>query len=130
MIYAFIRGYIGGFGRMLLDFYEANSFVINAIVLAYGACVYLAHISYLKVYRRILETLGIKLDDSVKSNYSFRKEDYASLDWDAMRRSYFFPLVSEPRSFLVRLKTNPVIRRLFEEEKIRGMLKVAKDTKQ
>jgi len=130
MIYAFIRGYIGGFGRMLLDFYEANSFVINAIILAYGACVYLAHISYLKAYRRILESLGIKLEGSVKSNYSIRKEGYASLDWDAMRRSYFFPLVCEPRSFLVRFKTNPVLRNLFTEEKIRGMLQAAKDTKQ
>jgi hypothetical protein len=125
MIYAFIRGYIGGFGRMLLDFYEANNFVINAIVLAYGACVYLAHISYLKAYRCLLETLGLKLESGAKSNYSRRKLDFENLDWSKMRRTYFFPLISEPQSFLVNIKSNPVLRRLFNEEKVRSLLKAA-----
>ncbi len=129
MIYAFIRGYIGGFGRMLLDFYEANSLIVNAIVLAYGLCVYLAHISYLKAYRLLLETLGVKLEGSTKSNYSKNKLDYEKVDWNSLRRAYFFPLVSEPRSFLLKIKTNPVLRKLFNEQKVRGMLKTAEQSK-
>ena len=129
MIYAFIRGYIGGFGRMLLDFYEANSFVINAIILAYGLCVYLAHISYLKAYRLLLETLGVKLEGGAKSNYSKSKLDFEKVDWNLLRRTYFFPLVSEPRSFLFKIKTNPVLRNLFNEEKVRGMLTTAEQNK-
>jgi hypothetical protein len=125
MIYAFIRGYVGGFGRMLLDFYLANSFVINAFVLIYGACVYLAHISYLRAYRFILESLGVKLDTNAKGKGKkiSKPLDFNRIDWDQTRRTYFFPLVSEPKSIWFRIKTNTTLRTLFNEENIKQMLK-------
>jgi len=127
-IYAFIRGYIGGFGRMLMDFYIANSFVINAIILVYGACVYLAHISYLKAYRFILTALGLKLDNlpKGKTGYSKLKLDFEKVNWKQARQTYWFPLISHPKSIGVSLKTNATLRKLFSQEKLKLMLKPTK----
>lgn len=124
MIYAFIRGYIGGFGRILMDFYIAHSFVLNAIILFYGSCVYLAHISYLKTYRRILEMLGVKIDNDGKGKTTRARAslDYNRVNWENAGQAYWFPLISPPRSFGVRLKTHAALRKLFSEENIKHML--------
>ncbi len=128
MIYAFIRGYIGGFGRAIMDFYIANSFLINAIILIYGLCVYLAHISYLKAYRIILISLGIKI--SKKSVRKNSKLDFQKVSWDEVRRSYWFPLIAPPKGLLVSLKTNASLQNYFSAEKIRLMLNLKNENKE
>lgn len=126
MIYAFIRSYIGGIGRAILDFYLANSFVINAVVLAYGLMVYLAHISYLSAYRSILEKLGINIDKVVKTRgekkYSGDKLDYRNISWDEVRKAYWFPFIAPPKNWAIRFKTERVLRNHFSADNLAQLL--------
>lgn len=127
MIYAFIRGYIGGFGRAILDFYLANSFVINALVLVYGLCVYLAHISYLSAYRLVLQKLGINLKTALKNKrkkkpYSSSKLDFQQVSWDEVRRSFWFPFIAPPKRLLITLKTNGELRKNFSADNVAQLL--------
>ena len=125
MIYAFIRSYIGGFGRAILDLYIANSFVINALVLIYGLFVYLAHISYLSAYRFILGQLGFQPDKLAKGKKHVaagRKLDFSKLNWDEIRRTYWFPFLAPPKSLWISLKTNRSLKKYFSENKIRQLL--------
>ena len=125
MIFAFIRSYIGGFGRNLMDFYINNSFVINTIVLVYGLLVYLAHISYLKAYRYSLEKLGVNLAPMEKNKPAKipARLDFTKLDWSEISRTYWFPLIARPRSLWLSIKTKAVIQYYFGEEQITTLLK-------
>jgi hypothetical protein len=132
MIYAFIRGYIGGFGRIILDFYLAHNFTINIIVLTYGATIYLAHISYLRAYDHILEALEVKIEEKTgksPSGYLNKKLDYSRVNWNRVRRTFFFPFISDPRSIAVRIKTNAALRNFFNEEAIKEKLKPVEEVK-
>ncbi len=131
MIFAFIRSYIGGFGRALMDFYINNSFVINAIVLVYGLLVYLAHLSYLKAYRYTLETLGVDLQPLEKDKPARipTRLDFKKLDWKLIRKTYWFPLIAPPHSIWLSIKTEAVIEHYFGEEQIRAMLKKQQEKK-
>jgi hypothetical protein len=131
MIYAFIRGYIGGFGRALMDFYIAHSFVINGIVLVYGLLVYLAHISYLKAYRFVLEKLGVDLTPMEKNKPAKipTRPDFSQLDWHEIGRTYWFPLIAAPRSLWVTLKTQAVLEHYFGEAQITELFKQYKEKK-
>ena len=131
MIYAFIRSYIGGFGRALMDFYIANSFVINAIVLIYGLLVYLAHISYLKAYRFTLEKLGVDLTPMEKDKPAKipTRLDFTKLDWHEIARTYWFPLIAPPRSLWINIKTLAVLQHYFGKEQITALLKTPQEKK-
>ena len=131
MIYAFIRSYLGGFGRSLMDFYIANSFVINAIVLVYGLLVYLAHISYLKAYRFTLEKLGVDLAPMEKNKPAKipARLDFQKLDWSEIARTYWFPLIALPRSLWINIKTQAVLQHYFGEEQITTLLKSYQEKK-
>jgi hypothetical protein len=126
MIYAFIRGYIGGIGRAILDFYIANSLVINAIVLAYGLMVYLAHISYLSAYRLVLEKLGVNIEKAMKTKgrkkYSSADLNYRNLAWDEVRKAYWFPFIAPPKNWAIRLKTERVLRNHFSADNLAQLL--------
>jgi len=132
MIYAFIRSYIGGFGRAILDFYIANNFVVNGIILLYALCVYLAHISYLNAYRSILLALGLDLDKILKVKAPLKidlNNHFKKISWDQVRRSYWFPFLAPPKKIMISLKTNPVLQEMFSLDHIKQMLDQQKTSK-
>ncbi len=131
MIFAFIRSFIGGFGRALMDFYIANSFVINGIVLVYALLVYLAHISYLKAYRLTLEKLGVDLAPMEKNKPAKipARLDFSQLDWREIAKTYWFPLIAHPRSIWISIKTQAVLQHYFGEEQITALLKSHQEKK-
>lgn len=132
MIYAFIRSYIGGLGRAIMDFYIANSLFINAIVLIYALFVYFSHMSYYSAYRSVLEMLGFNPEKPTKSQKEklFKgKVDFSGIDWTAARQAFRFPFIAAPRAVLIRLKTNTTLQKLFSEEKIKALLSSDKSDK-
>ena len=103
MIYAIIRSTLGGIGRAILDFYIANNLYINTLVLCYGLIVVLALQSYAMGLRQAtteLEKLGKKL-----YKYSLRglqkSLNLSSFPWVQVQHSFWFPLITSPRRFLV-----------------------------
>jgi hypothetical protein len=114
-----------------MDFYIANSFVINAIVLVYGLLVYLAHISYLKAYRFTLEKLGVDLAPIEKNKPAKipTRLDFTKLDWREITRTYWFPLIAPPRSLWINIKTQAILQHYFGEEQITMLLKSYQEKK-
>ncbi len=120
MVYAFIRGYIGGLGRAILDFYVANSLYINAIILAYALCVVLALQSYTQGLRQVtteLEKSGKKL-----YKYSLRELqkslNSSSFPWVQVQHIFWFPLITSPRRFLVFPKNVNSMKMIFTPDRL------------
>lgn len=114
-----------------MDFYIANSFVINGIVLVYGLLVYLAHISYLKAYRFTLEKLGVDLTPMEKNKPAKIPThlDFTQLNWREISKTYWFPLIAPPRRLWFSIKTRTVIERFFGKEQITALLKLHQEKK-
>lgn len=97
MIFAFIRGYIGGFGRALMDFYIANSFVINGLLLFYALLVFIAQRNYLFILKKIFLALGlIKEGEKNKLVRKVSAADYQRISWDELRKGVWFPFIAAP----------------------------------
>ena len=118
MVYTFIRGFIGGMGRAILDFYIANSLYINAIILAYALCVVLANQSYALGLHQIkieLEKSGKKLKNRSLLELKSALEDN-SFPWRKVQASYWFPLITTPRRILMFPKNINKLKRIFNAE--------------
>jgi len=120
MVYAFIRIYIGGLGRAILDFYITNSLYINAIILAYACCVVLANQSYVAGLRQVkmeLEKSGKKL-----YKYSLREMQKSlnsiSFPWVQVQHSFWFPLITSPHRFLVFPKNVNSMKIIFTPDRL------------
>jgi len=124
MIYAFIRNYIGGFGRALMDFYVANSLVINGLILVYALLVFLAHRNYLYVIERIIVELGlIKQGEKNKLLRKVNSADLTKLQWDKVRKNIWFPFISEPKKWTFRLFSAEYLSSEFSLETINRYIK-------
>ena len=103
MIYAIIRSTLGEVGRAILDFYIANSLYINSLVLCYGLIVVLA----LQSYAMGLRQVTTELEKSGKKMYKYSLRELqkvlnsSSFPWVKIQHSFWFPLITSPRRFLV-----------------------------
>ena len=120
MIYAMIRSTLGGIGRAILDFYIANSLYINTLVLCYGLIVVLALQSYAMGLRQVtteLEKSGKKL-----YKYSLRELQQflnsSSFPWVQVQHSFWFPLITSPRRFLVFPKNLNSMKMIFDPDRL------------
>lgn len=120
MIYAIIRSTLGGIGRAILDFYMANSLYINSLVLCYGLIVVLALQSYAMGLRKVtteLEKSGKKL-----YKYSLRELQKSlnsiSFPWVQVQYSFWFPLITSPRRFLVFPKNVNSMKMIFTPDRL------------
>ena len=120
MVYAFIRVFIGGLGRAILDFYVANSLYINAIILAYALCVVLANQSYSLGLRQI----KMELEKSDKKLYKFSLRELQkslnsrSFPWVQVQHSFWFPLIISPHRFLVFPKNLNSLKMIFTPDRL------------
>lgn len=120
MVYAFIRVFIGGVGRAILDFYITNSLYINAIILAYALCVVLAN----KCYSLGLRQVTIELEKSGKKLYKYSLRELqkslnsSSFPWVRVQHSFWFPLITSPHRFLVFPKNIKSIKNIFTPNKL------------
>ncbi|MCJ7520258.1 MAG: hypothetical protein MUO42_11390 [Anaerolineaceae bacterium] len=122
MIFAFIRSSIGSLGRAILDFYIANSLVINAIILLYALLVFIAHRNYFYA----LEKIFIQLAPSDVEKKPLRKinpSQYNALAWNTLRKLIRFPLISEPKKWTFRYCTTGYLKKEFSLEKLNQFLK-------
>jgi hypothetical protein len=47
---------------------------------------------------------------------------FSELDWDTVRRSFWFPFIAAPRALLIRPKTTSSLQRMFAEGRIKELL--------
>jgi hypothetical protein len=124
MIYAFIRAYIGGFGRALMDFYIANSLVINGLILGYALIVFISQRNYYFALERIIIELGIiKEGEKNKLIRKVNSTDYSGLQFDKVRKGIWFPFISEPKKWTFKFCTANYLKSEFSLEKINQFIK-------
>jgi len=127
MIYAFIRSFLGDFGRAVMDFYIQNSLWINTLLLGYALLVVIAHRNYFIALEKIFTHMRT-------SNEKFTQEgiikltgnDHKKINWEEIRKSIKFPLISEPRSWGIKWINSSYLQREFTMEKLNQFLKIAR----
>lgn len=127
MIYAFIRSFLGDFGRAVMDFYIQNSLWINTLLLGYALLVVIAHRNYFIALEKIFTHMRT-------SNEKFTQEgiikltgnDHKKINWEEIRKSIKFPLISEPRSWGIKWINSSYLQREFTMEKLNQFLKTAR----
>lgn len=126
MIFAFIRSSIGSFGRALMDFYIANSFIINGLILLYAFIVFSAQRNYFFVLKSIFIELGlIKENEKNKLKRKINSADYKNLQWEKIRKAVWFPLISAPKKWTFQFCTTEFLMTEFSLEKINQFVKDA-----
>ena len=123
MIFAFVRSLIGNFGRAFMDFYIENGFVINGIILIYALLIFITHRNYLIALEKII----IELRNSNESlrNKQIKKiniSQYNKIRWEVLRKSIWFPFISEPKKWVFSLCTLNYLKNEFSLEKINNLL--------
>ena len=125
MIYAMVRSMIGVFGRALMDFYVANSLVINGLILGYALIVFISQRNYYFALERIIVELGlIKEGEKNKLIRKVNTNDYTKLQWDKVRKGIWFPFISEPKKWTFKFCTTNYLKSEFSLEKINQFIRV------
>jgi hypothetical protein len=121
MIFGIIRGFLGEFGRVVLDFYLANSLSINSLVLIYGLFIFFSRRNYLAIWQRTLFNIGF---DPEKQNHKLKisKSLYKKIDWQEISNSIWFPFITAPGKWNLELKNEKSLKILFSIENIRNLL--------
>ena len=119
-----VRSMIGVFGRALMDFYIANSLVINGLILGYALIVYISQRNYFFALERIIVELGlIKEGEKNKLIRKVNSSDYTRLKWDMVRKGIWFPFISEPKKWTFRFCTTNYLKSEFSLDKINQFIK-------
>jgi hypothetical protein len=123
LIFAFIRSLIGSVGRAIMDFYIANSLLINSIILLYALLVFFARRNYYFILNTILLEAGVVETGKVgfkKSKLS--KSDFEKIDWDLVKNRIKFPFLALPKKWTMKLVTKNELVKQFCLENVNELV--------
>jgi len=126
MIDAIIRGSLGQLGSAILDFYQANSLLVNGIILFYLLMLILGRQTHTILKNRIKEYFLQRYGEEVqnKSNKWFKKTlEKNDLDWQTLSKSSWMPIIVSPKSILLRCKSIKNLKKIFTSEQIAELFK-------
>lgn len=121
MVRGFVEMMLGEVGRQILYFYEANAWVINSIVLAYGLTMYMSWINLVRIYRHLVVQVAknTHLDEEHNQKSSVKRiQKNIGIPWEEAIASSPFPLVSRITALVPRRKTVAVLQELLDEKEI------------
>ena len=116
MIDALVRKFLGSAGSGFLDFYMQYSLWINALLFTYAVLVIFARRNYAQIVQHILVDFFEKYGNTLAKKSP--KEIRALLlkwkiPWENGMQAGWFPFISSPQGFLLRLKSDRTFRKLF-----------------
>lgn len=130
MIFAIIRSSIGSYGRAMMDFYIANSFPINAIILLYALIVFVSQRNYLFALHEIFVDLAlIKEGEKGVLLRKVSKSDHQKISWDQLRKRVWFPLIAVPGRWTFQVCTTKYFIEEFTVEKINSFIDKSKQAR-
>lgn len=124
MIFAFVRSLIGSIGRLIMDFYIANSLIINSVILLYAFVIFLSRRNYFFILNIILREIGI-YDEEKKAikKKQISNSDFMNINWDSVKSRVKFPFITLPKQWsLVILTKKQTLERHYSREKINLLL--------
>ena len=123
MIFAFVRSLIGDFGRLLMDFYIANSLLINSMVLIYGLLVFISRRNYYFILEKLIYQIRDGNSKYAKSGIKkITKMDYENIQWNAIRSKVPIPFFTLPRNWALNVTSTKRIQGEFTLQKINALL--------
>lgn len=116
MIDALVRKFLGSTGSGFLDFYMQYSLWINALLFTYAVMVIFARRNYGQVIQYILVDFFHKYGNTLAKKNP--KEIRALLlkwkiPWENGMQAGWFPFISSPQGFLLRLKSDRTFQKIF-----------------
>jgi hypothetical protein len=119
MIDALVRKFLGTTGSGLLDFYLQYSLWINALLFTYAVLVIFARRNYAQIIQHILADFFEKYGNTLakKSPREIRALLLKwNIPWKNGMRAGWFPFISSPQGFLLRLKSDRTFQKIFTVE--------------
>jgi hypothetical protein len=136
MVRALIEQMLGAWGTALLDFYEANSLLINLVVVLYGGLVVFSWMNLKGIRRQLVEDLAEQLGalpDLEASTPPKKALSRVKISWEEAIEKRRFPFVAQQTSFLPRRATLETVQGFLPEEELAGdaweMVKSARSAK-
>ena len=123
MIFAIVRSFMGEFGRALMDFYIANSLLINGSILLYGLIVFISQRNYLFVLQKIFKTLSLVHEGT--KNKLIKKvsaADLKKISWEQIRKDIWLPFIAVPGKWIIKFCTVEYLRTEFTLENINSYI--------
>jgi hypothetical protein len=124
MIDILTRGFLGELGSKILDFYIANAFLINSLILAYALILVLANHARRKIEDAIMNyfTENYDQDFTNKNETWFKKTlERNQPDWEQLGKSTWIPLISRRKSIGLVFKTPKTLKIIFTAEYINSL---------
>ncbi len=121
MIDMLVRSFLGGFGGKVLDFYQANSLLINSLVLLYALLLILSRRAYNRILLKLTADLLASNEDVFKKkSLTSLKKMIARMDlpWDSALSQTWFPLLTPPGKLFPFLKNKESAIRHFTSDLI------------
>ncbi len=121
MIDTISRGLLGKVGSAILDFYIENALWINGLVLAYALIVVLANYARQQIEGEIKQYFNKIYGQNLmnKGEAWFKKTlEHNRLDWEALARSTWIPIVSKNHSIGLRFKSTGSLEEIFTPDYI------------
>ena len=126
MVDAMLRGILGDYGEIVLDFYLENGLVINAILLFYAIIVSFSYRSYRSALTVLLNHLQENYAEKMQKKttkelvYLLGKID---LPWQEALDAFRFPLIAQPRKLLPKVKNMETLKELISISVLADQLK-------
>jgi hypothetical protein len=119
MINIMVRGFLGEWGQALLNFYQQNSFWINAIILLYFLIVIFSQNNY----KQTLTSLILAIEDKYPGQFEKKTSKEIArilskkeIPWQAVLKTSKWPLIATPRQLYPRPRNESSLKKLITLE--------------
>ncbi|MCD4673921.1 MAG: hypothetical protein K8R77_14765 [Anaerolineaceae bacterium] len=121
-----VRSTLGSWGSALLDFYLANSFWINGIILLLILLNVLGRRTYAAILTALISQISENDFDIRKGNSVPQMQkilDAAEISWDALAQTGWYPLIAVPGKTLPVVKNSENLKKIFNAEHLVELVK-------
>lgn len=119
MIRGLVEGMLGPIGTQVLDFYIANSLVINSVVLVYGLVMLLSWTNTVNIRKRLLYAMLVQMtnrSDITGKTKVNRILNEINIPWEEAIEQARFPLVSPRGGLRPHPKTVETVKEIISAE--------------
>ncbi len=119
MVRSFVEAILGDVGRQILYFYEANSCLINSIVLTYGVFMFAAWNNLVRIYRFLIIEVAKKVHEAEDLNLKTTNKqirESVEIPWESAIELSTFPLVARLGAVIPKRNTVENLKIYFDEK--------------
>jgi len=119
IVLGIIKGFIGNWGMIVIDYYLANSLWINGILLIYALLISTCWRNYGSVKKYLINDVSNLLEPKIKSwsRAEISKNLKSSqIPWESAKKQLKIPIIAKSGSYIPRFASVEVMEKLFPKE--------------